>query len=535
VRSTDLRATPGPRAELAAPTDTLPEAMHGFGCDPPGLAFPPHRKLVSINACGRRMDDNPDGQGSAWSSRMSAVHPSRLCPGCFVTPLSAGACSYCGFDVAEPRPPSAIGLGALVRGQYIVGRVLGKPGGFGITYLAFDQRLGQRVALKEYLPRDLAMRAADGATILPQSQEEGDLFRYGLAQFMNEARTLARLDHPNIVRVRDFLEANGTAYLAMNYYRGLSLAEYLATQRDGRIPERIALALMQPVLDGLRSVHGQGFLHRDIKPANIYLAKIDGGGISPILIDFGASRTAIGERSRSLSVVVSDGYAPFEQYHRRGRQGPATDIYAAGAVLYRMLAGDAPPPAPERMSQDTLFPAERFGASPPVSDAIHQALAVDSAERPQTVQAFQQSLARAAPAARPRGPAPPAGMESAAEAGHAPQPDYAADGGRQRSQAFFPRLLRGDYGLPKTFWLYGMLVFLGFGAVLNAVDSLPTLLLVDILFSAYRIAAFIGIWRAAVRFAGPKVWSVLAQIVVILLAAASVWNWLIVLTLLNDL
>ncbi|WP_295882319.1 serine/threonine-protein kinase [uncultured Thiohalocapsa sp.] len=459
---------------------------------------------------------------------MSPVDPAILCPGCFVAPLSAGVCGYCGFDPREPRPPSAIGLGALVGNQFLLGRVLGKPGGFGITYLAFDREDGQRVALKEYMPRDLVVRAADGSTILPQSQEEGDLFRHGLGQFVREARTLAQLHHPNIVGVRRFLEANGTAYLAMDYYRGVSLAEYLGAQPDGRVPEHTALALMQPVLDGLRAVHAQGFLHRDIKPANIYLAKIEGGGVNPILIDFGAARTAIGERSRSLSVVVTDGYAPFEQYHRRGRQGPATDLYAAGAVLYRMLTGRTPPPAPERMSRDTLEPASRYGISAPVSDAIGHALQVEAYQRPQTVQLFQQALAGAAPP-------PPVRHDPPAAAFRSEDTADAGAGGSQRSQAFFPRLWRGDFGLAKTFWLYLVLVSVLVGFALNLVESLPVLLLVLLLFTAYRVVALVGTWRAADRFTGSKVWGVLSKLVVVGDVAMTLWGWVAVLTLLGEL
>ncbi|MCG6861053.1 MAG: protein kinase [Chromatiaceae bacterium] len=157
---------------------------------------------------------------------------------------------------------------------------------------------------------------------------------------MGEARTLARLDYPNIVRVRQFFEANGTAYLVMDYYEGISLAEHLEKLgQNGRLSEDSAKRLVLPILDGLRTVHAKGFLHRDVKPQNIYLAHTDSGGVRPILLDFGAARQAMGERSRSLSVVVSAGYAPFEQYHRKGSQGPWTDICAAAAVLYRAVTG----------------------------------------------------------------------------------------------------------------------------------------------------------------------------------------------------
>jgi serine/threonine protein kinase len=323
------------------------------------------------------------------------------CAGCFAPRelnTAAEPCPRCGFDPHTERPANALPPGTLLAGQFVVGRVLGKPGGFGITYLGLDRHLQMRVAIKEYLPRDLAMRAADGGTIMAHTVEEQTLFGFGLEQFMTEARTLAQLDHPNIVRVRQFFEANGSAYLVMDYYEGVSLAEHLAGQPGGRMAEAPALALIQPVLDGLRAVHAKGFLHRDIKPANIYLALSESGGVRPILLDFGAARQAMGERSRSLSVVVSDGYAPFEQYHRKGRQGPWTDIYAAAAVLYRALTGQVPPPASERMAEDELKPAASFGVSAPVSKALARALAMQTQARPQTVTEFQQQLRGLPPA-----------------------------------------------------------------------------------------------------------------------------------------
>ena len=137
-----------------------------------------------------------------------------LCPGCFAHKGTANPCPHCGYDETATRGPLPLPHRTLLHGQYLVGRVLGKPGGFGITYLGWDRHLEMRVAIKEYLPRDLAGRAGDRATVLMHSQDESEAFRYGLEQFLREARTLAQLDHPNIVRVRLFFEANGTAYLA---------------------------------------------------------------------------------------------------------------------------------------------------------------------------------------------------------------------------------------------------------------------------------------------------------------------------------
>ena len=314
------------------------------------------------------------------------------CPNCFGDTAGEDPCPRCGLGRDTPRPANALPLGTLLNGQFVIGRVLGKPGGFGITYLALDRSLRSRVAIKEYLPRDLATRAADRTTILPQTEDESGLFRFGLNQFLTEAQTLAQLDHPNIVRVRQFFEANRSAYLVMDYYRGMTLAEYLDRQPNGRMPEAKAIALMQPVLDGLRAVHAKDFLHRDIKPGNLYLAQTDAGGVRPILLDFGAARQAVGDRSHSLSVVLTEGYAPFEQYHRKGKQGPWTDVYAAAAVLYRMLTGKDPDAATERQADDALAPAAGFGVSKPVSAVLELALSVHPQRRPQTVEDFQRLL-----------------------------------------------------------------------------------------------------------------------------------------------
>ncbi|WP_051088919.1 bifunctional serine/threonine-protein kinase/formylglycine-generating enzyme family protein [Lamprocystis purpurea] len=322
---------------------------------------------------------------------MTEPNADHLCPGCFAEKGGANPCPHCGYDEQAERAPLLLPHRTLLNGQFLIGRVLGKPGGFGITYLAWDLGLHRRVAIKEYLPRELAGRGTDRATIAPHSREDADAFRYGLEQFLAEARTLARLDHPNIVRVHQVFEANGTACLAMEYYAGLTLADYL-DRKGGRLAESEALLLMQPILDGLRAVHAKGFLHRDIKPQNIYLAQMDGGGVRPILLDFGAARQAMGERSRSLSVLVSEGYAPFEQYTRKGKQGAWTDVYAAGAVLYRMVTGQTPPPANDRMAGDDLVPAGARGVSQALSDTLNRALALQPENRPLDVPALQAAL-----------------------------------------------------------------------------------------------------------------------------------------------
>ena len=311
-----------------------------------------------------------------------------LCPGCFNGKGNTSICPRCGYDEGLKRGPLFLPHRTLLHhGQYLIGKVLGKPGGFGITYLALDTKLETKVAIKEYLPRDLAGRDAGHATISAHSEEDGEFFRYGLTQFLQEARTLAQFDHANIVRVRNFFEENGTGYLVMDYYDGITLADYLAQQPQGRLPEKTAVGILMPILDGLREVHAKSFLHRDIKPQNIYLTTAN----RPILLDFGAARQAMGERSRSLSVVLSEGYAPYEQYHRRGEQGPWTDIYACAAVLYHAVAGEAPPPATERVHKDELD-IDGIGVSALLAEALLLGLSVDHHIRPQRMTEFQALL-----------------------------------------------------------------------------------------------------------------------------------------------
>ncbi len=331
----------------------------------------------------------PNGEDGTIIMTSAATPFATLCPGCFADKgHHTSTCPHCGYDESLKRGPLVLPHRTLLHnGQYLVGKVLGKPGGFGITYLAFDTRLETNVAIKEYLPRDLAGRDGDRATISAHSADDAEHFRYGLTQFLQEARTLARFDHANIVRVRNFFEENGTGYLVMDYYDGITLTDYLARQPQGKLPEQTAVDILMPILDGLREVHAKNFLHRDIKPQNIYLTT----GNRAILLDFGAARQAMSERSRSLSVVLSEGYAPYEQYHRRGEQGPWTDIYASAAVLYHMVAGDAPPPATERMGKDELD-IGALGLSVSLANALRSGLAVNHQNRPQTMTEFQSLL-----------------------------------------------------------------------------------------------------------------------------------------------
>lgn len=277
---------------------------------------------------------------------------------------------------------------------YVIDKVLGQ-GGFGITYLARDENLHQPVAIKEYLPRELAGREQDDS-VRPLSGEQGEQFRWGLDRFISEARTLAQFRHANIVRVLAVFEENNTAYMVMEYEQGEALHEVLTRRKTLEEPE--LLRILMPLLDGLAQVHAAGFIHRDIKPPNIYL-RANG---SPVLLDFGSARQALSEQTRTLTSMVSPGYAPFEQYTSKGdKQGPWTDIYGLGAMLYRAVTGRGPGDAMDRSEallhtgRDIYVSCAEIGRgrySTQLLGAIDRALAFKPQDRPQSIAEWRQLL-----------------------------------------------------------------------------------------------------------------------------------------------
>ncbi len=276
--------------------------------------------------------------------------------------------------------------------QYEVIGVLGS-GGFGITYLAHDVGLDLEVAIKEYLPDDLATRS-EGSKVTAKSSSSRTDFQWGLERFLAEARVLAKFRHPNIVRIFQVFEANNTAYIVMEYAKGESLSGLI--QKQGTLSEEKTKSIIFPVLQGLKRVHHEGFLHRDIKPGNIILR--DEGG--PVLIDFGAARQAVETKSRSITSIITEGYAPLEQYDPNGNQGPWTDVHALAAVSYKCLTGKTPPAATSRVRNDPLVPVSEAAASPvspAFAHAIEWALAVYEDQRPQTVDEFWQAVETDAP------------------------------------------------------------------------------------------------------------------------------------------
>lgn len=309
-----------------------------------------------------------------------------------VAPIVSGGKGYCGVGPTDERmmsiPTDALPKGTRLDELEIRGEL--GSGGFGITYLALDLALERHVAVKEYLPRDWGMRSEDG-TVVPRSSSAVRDYSWGLDRFIGEARALARLDHPNVVKVHRVMKSRGTAYLVMEYLDGESLAEKLAA--GGPMRESQVRPMLTALAEGLAPVHEAGMLHRDIKPANVMM-KSDG---TPVLIDFGAARQQMGEHSKSLTAVLTPGYAPIEQYSNAVPQGPWTDIYALGAVAYAALTGHAPNDAVERVTDDCLRPVEEAApgtVSRALSEAVGAALTIDARSRPQNLAAWRAMLVR---------------------------------------------------------------------------------------------------------------------------------------------
>ena len=303
---------------------------------------------------------------------------------------------------------------------YTIDKVLGQ-GAFGITYLATDNNLHRPVAIKEYLPGQLAHREQDGS-VLALSDERVEEYEAGLKRFVFEARTLAKFEHPAVVRVHNIFEANRSAYMVMQYEQGEGLDRLLKSR--GTLTEHEILQILHPLLGGLDVIHAQGFVHRDIKPANIFV-RSDG---TPVLLDFGSAREAMGSEARTITNFVSPGYAPIEQYAGKSdQQGPWSDIYGLGATLYRAMTGRTPNDAVERSQALAQNTADSYQAgarhakrsySQQLLSAVDHALAFRVQDRPQSIAAWRAEL-----------PPPVAAEIDTADWDSATAPTLAMDGG----------------------------------------------------------------------------------------------------------
>lgn len=312
-----------------------------------------------------------------------------ICPNCFThIRYNETSCSQCGYIINSFRDVGTLPAGMMLYNRYIIGRILG-TGGFGITYLAFDAHTAVRCAIKEYYPKEWAVRRMDGITTTPRNEMTQEWFEHGMETFINEGNILYSLrEEINIVDVEYIFQENGTAYLVMEYLQGENLADII---RQQKYPMKLETArdIICCVAFSLNALHKKGYLHRDVSPDNIMICK--GGQIK--LIDFGATRQYAMEETNSMSVIVKQGFAPLEQYSSSGKQGRWTDVYALAATYCYILTGQKLAPAIERMERsmdDEVAWLRRM--RPEVSEilarVIFHALKVQYRERTQDMMTF---------------------------------------------------------------------------------------------------------------------------------------------------
>lgn len=316
-------------------------------------------------------------------------------------------CPYCGYEENSGQKELLhIDAGTVIAGRYLIGHALGF-GGFGVTYIGYDQKLKRKVAIKEYLPSEFATRALHRPDVIVNSNEKKQQFAAGIKKFLDEAKKLAKLSGlDGIVHIYDSFEANHTAYIVMEYLEGETLEAYL--KREKRMTEEQAMEIAVPVLKTLDAVHRIGIVHRDIAPDNIFLARGKDGKTHVKLIDFGASRYASTSHSKSLTVLIKPGYSPAEQYQSDGEQGPFTDVYAVGAVLYYLVTGIRPEDAFERRTQiqsgrkDPLKLPSSYASdlSENFENAMMNAMSVRVEDRSETAAVFLQELTSDEPVKR---------------------------------------------------------------------------------------------------------------------------------------
>lgn len=309
------------------------------------------------------------------------------CNTCFSIDLLDAECQTCGATQDEPnRDRRALPPGCQVANKYAIGRVLGS-GGFGITYLAQDMQLSRRVALKEFFPTGLVSRSVDRTTLVCNSVENEEPFKRGLSRFFREGQLLAKFDHPNIVRVFEVIECNGTAYLAMEYLEGVTLKEFLADK--GPFDEQQSLRIMTFVMDALKIVHGADVIHRDLKPDNVYLTRQG----RTLLLDFGGAKQLTADGDRSMDAMFAHGYAAPEQYFANSDKiGPWTDVYACGALLYKLMTGKTVTSALDRYSDDAPLDWSSTRVSNNTQKSVSKAIALKAKERIQSVSELQELL-----------------------------------------------------------------------------------------------------------------------------------------------
>ena len=316
---------------------------------------------------------------------MITLNNKQICENCF-SEVSSEPCPYCGFVKNEYRhDPITLAVGSVLNQRYMIGGVIGK-GGFGITYLAYDLKLDARLAVKEYYPMGLAVRAPGSTLVSISNEESAEPFRTGAEKFYNEAKMVAKFNgNPNIVSVHDFFYENDTVYFTMGYLQGETLKTYL---KKKKVSEGQAINIFQSISSALLASHSLNILHRDISPDNIMLCDDE----TIRLLDFGAARQVMAEQSQSLSVILKQGFAPLEQYQKKGNQGPWTDIYALGATVYTALTGEMLNDPMTRLEDDTEFASNKHGISEALWNVIQKCTQLKIQDRYQDIHELKRDL-----------------------------------------------------------------------------------------------------------------------------------------------
>ena len=298
-------------------------------------------------------------------------------------------CQHCGFkpETYEPVPTALVPM-TVLHNQYIIGAVLGK-GGFGITYIGYDNFNYRKVAVKEFYPSSVVYRDGSQTTEITVPSNMKQIYENGVKKFYNEAVTLSKLqDIPAIVDIYDFFYENNTAYIVMEFIDGTAVDQIVLNQ--GGLDIDITLTIYYPIIQALKKVHAAGILHRDISPSNVMLDE----RFMSRLIDFGSSRAYSHEMSTDLTVILKKGFAPIEQYSRKGKHGPAEDVYAICASMYYTMTGKVPPAAPDRRVFDTLQPIHNFSVDIPenIEKIIMKGLSVQAYDRYPDMEALSSAI-----------------------------------------------------------------------------------------------------------------------------------------------
>ncbi|MCD7804660.1 MAG: serine/threonine protein kinase [Oscillospiraceae bacterium] len=316
----------------------------------------------------------------------------RYCPYCMTPVKENGVCPACGLTEGSYVPaPHHLLPGTVLQDRYLIGRVLGE-GGFGITYVGRDTRLGLKIAVKEYYPVGNAARNNQESVTVTSSSRTTGTYEKGKSKFLQEAMTMGKLEkEPQIVGVKDFFQENNTAYIVMEYIEGTTLKE-LTAQRGGRIPADELFEMIKPMFGAIQHMHDLGLIHRDISPDNLML---ENGDIK--LLDFGCAKDVTDSsqvNQQTQTLILKHGYSPFEQYQMSSNQGPWTDVYAFGASIYYCLTGNPPPRSTDRIMGDNIVPPHKLGIkiTERQEDALMKALAVRPVDRFSSMNQFQGAL-----------------------------------------------------------------------------------------------------------------------------------------------